>query len=235
VIPGHWLSIPPRRYSYDLVGVVTDDDRVQMVKASAFYVLDENVHPGDAIQVPASQQPLAQGPKGDKGDQGDPGADGTPGGAGVSRYAELNTDYTNTTGTDSVVVSLTFPASGGKNLKIEATGDASLTGNQFGSTVADLTEDYATCHFTLWVDGLQVARAIANLNAVPSLQFGSSFASVNGSPTILKEIGPLSVGDHLIQIKAALDVIPSSGASIIAYGASGGGLFNCFNLFCEEV
>src|SRR6185295_5723012 len=45
--------------------------------ASQWKTTNENVHPGDAVQVPTTAQPLARGPKGDKGDKGDPGDAGS--------------------------------------------------------------------------------------------------------------------------------------------------------------
>jgi hypothetical protein len=82
LIPGHWLSVPPRRYGWDMVEVVDTDDRPQVIPASPLKVTDENVHPGDAIQVPNSQQPLAQGPQGAQGPAGAAGPAGPAGAPG---------------------------------------------------------------------------------------------------------------------------------------------------------
>ncbi len=69
LIPGHWTSVPPRIYGYNSVLLIggDPDDRAVGVPHSSFKVTAENVHPGDDISVPDSQQPLAQGPAGADG------------------------------------------------------------------------------------------------------------------------------------------------------------------------
>lgn len=70
IIPGHWVDVDPKLYEYDVVAVVSDDDRFPIVPASALKVTNENTHPGDEVQVPDSQEPLAQGPQGEQGPPG---------------------------------------------------------------------------------------------------------------------------------------------------------------------
>jgi hypothetical protein len=64
LVPGHWVGVNPKLYGYDVVAVVSAEDRFPVVPDSKFEVTDENAHPSDPVQVPASQQPLAQGPPG---------------------------------------------------------------------------------------------------------------------------------------------------------------------------
>lgn len=66
LVAGHWPLVPPRLYGYDVVALLggDPDKRLVVMPRSALRVTDENVHPGDEIEVPAAQQPLAQGPAG---------------------------------------------------------------------------------------------------------------------------------------------------------------------------
>lgn len=85
LIPGHWINVPPKNYGYDILAELygEPDDALVVLPLSPFRVTDENVHPGDEVEVPTSQQPLAQGPKGDKGDAGVAGPQGPAGASDI--------------------------------------------------------------------------------------------------------------------------------------------------------
>jgi hypothetical protein len=79
LIPGHWTSAPPNMYGYQVVALVAGDpdDMLAVVPHSPWKTTAADVHPGDSISVPESQQPLAQGPAGPQGPQGPAGTAGT--------------------------------------------------------------------------------------------------------------------------------------------------------------
>jgi len=81
LIPGHWVDCPVKLYHYNLVALIggDPDDPVTVLPHSEWRTTPNNVHPGDDVEVPDSQQPLAPGP------QGVPG----PGLGHVADYASL--------------------------------------------------------------------------------------------------------------------------------------------------
>lgn len=78
LVPGHWIEVPPRLYGCEVVALIggDPDDRLSVVPHSQWKVTPADVHPGDDISVPDSQQPLAQGPAGAQGPQGPQGPKG---------------------------------------------------------------------------------------------------------------------------------------------------------------
>jgi hypothetical protein len=75
LVPGHWTDVPPRMYGHQGVLLIggDPDDHVIVVPHSTWKTTPAAVHPGDDVQVPDTQAPLAQGPQGDQGEQGPAG------------------------------------------------------------------------------------------------------------------------------------------------------------------
>jgi hypothetical protein len=96
LVPGHWVNCEPRIYGYDVVALVggNPDDRIPVVPHSQWKTTPENVHPGDDVQVPASEPPLAPGPPGPRGAQGPKGDNGSS----LTCTALKTADYTAASG-----------------------------------------------------------------------------------------------------------------------------------------
>jgi lysophospholipase L1-like esterase len=86
LVPGHWTDVPPRLYGGEVVALVGGDpeDRVVVVPHSQWKVTPADVHPGDDISVPESQQPIGRGPAGPQGPAGPAGATGAAGSPGAA-------------------------------------------------------------------------------------------------------------------------------------------------------
>ncbi len=76
LVPGHWVGVDPRMYGHEGVLLIggDPDDRVVVIPHSPWKTTPADSHPGDDVQVPDPQQPLAPGPQGEAGPQGPPGA-----------------------------------------------------------------------------------------------------------------------------------------------------------------